>query len=98
MFRSIYLKTLRDYRTAILGWGIGMGLIIVELLVAVGALLSTPAQRAQLAALASQFAWNADAVRADTPGGYAMWKLGTFIFIVCIWPILAASRTQRGEE
>jgi ABC-2 type transport system permease protein len=98
VFRSIYLKTFRDYRIAILGWGIGMSLIMVELIVAVGALLSTPEQRAQLAALASQFAWNADAVGADTPGGYAMWKLGVFIFIVCIWPLLAGSRMFRGEE
>lgn len=98
MFRSIFLKTFRDYRWAVLGWGIGMGLIMVELIAGVSAILSTPEQRAQLAQLASQMAWNADATGADTPGGYATWKLGTFIFIVCIWPLLAASRTLRGEE
>ena len=98
MFRSIYLKTLRGYWIAILGWGIGMGLVMVELLAGVSALISTPQQRADLAAMAAQFAWNAEAIKADTPGGYATWKLGTFIFIVCIWPLLAATRTLRGEE
>ena len=98
MFRSIYLKTLRGYWVAILGWGIGMGLVMVELLAGVSALISTPQQRADLAAMAAQFAWNADAIKADTPGGYATWKLGTFIFIVCIWALLAATRTLRGEE
>ena len=29
-FRNVFLKTLRDYRVAILGWGIGMGLTIVS--------------------------------------------------------------------
>lgn len=98
MFRSIFLKTLRDYRIAIVGWGVGMGLVMVELIAGVGAVISTPQQRAQLASLASQMAWNADAVRADTPGGYATWKLGLFIFLICLWPLLAASRTLRGEE
>lgn len=98
MFRSIYLKTIRGYWIAILGWGIGMGLIMVELIAGVSALISTPQARAQLASLASQFAWNADAVKADTPGGYATWKLGFGIFLVSVWPLLAASRTLRGEE
>jgi ABC-2 type transport system permease protein len=98
VFRSVYLKTLRGYWIAILGWGIGMSLVIVELLAGVSALISTPQARADLAAMAAQFAWNAEAIKADTPGGYATWKLGTFVFIVAIWPLLAASRTLRGEE
>lgn len=98
MFRSIYLKTLRGYWIPILGWGIGMGLVMIELLAGVSALIGTPQARADLAAMAAQFAWNAEAIRADTPGGYATWKLGTFVFIVAIWALLAASRTLRGEE
>jgi ABC-2 type transport system permease protein len=98
MFRSVFLKTLRDYRIAILGWGIGMGLTIVSPMASVAALISTPAQRAALASLAAQFAWNADAVAADTVGGYATFKIGIFIFLICVWPLLAASRMLRGEE
>jgi ABC-2 type transport system permease protein len=98
MFKSVYLKTLRGYWIAILGWGIGMGLVMIELIAGVSALINTPQQRADLAAMAAQFAWNAEAIKADTPGGYATWKLGTFIFLIALWPLLAASRTLRGEE
>ena len=27
-FSSVFLKTLRDYRVAILGWGMGLGLLM----------------------------------------------------------------------
>jgi ABC-2 type transport system permease protein len=97
-FRNVFLKTLRDYRVAILGWGVGMGLVIVSPMASVAALISTPAQHAALASIAAQFAWNADTVKADTVGGYATFKIGVFVFIACIWPLLAASRMLRGEE
>jgi ABC-2 type transport system permease protein len=98
MLSSVFLKTLRDYRVAILGWGIGMGLVIVSPMASVATLISTPAQRAALAALAAQFAWNADPVAANTVGGYATFKIGISIFLICVWPLLAASRMLRGEE
>ena len=98
MFRSIFLKTLRDYRIAVLGWGVGLGLAMGVYVAAVPALISTPQQRAELAALAAQFSWNADPVGVNQPGGYATWKFGIGIFVICIWPILAASRMLRGEE
>src|SRR4029077_3728497 len=97
-FRSVFLKTLRDYRVAIIGWGVGMGLTIVSPMASVATLISTPQQRAALAGLAAQFAWNADPVKADTVGGYAVFKIGIFVFIACLWPLLAASRMLRGEE
>ncbi|HKC19432.1 MAG TPA: ABC transporter permease subunit [Candidatus Dormibacteraeota bacterium] len=98
MFRSVFLKTLRDYRVAILGWGIGMGLVIVSPMASVATLISTPAARAQLASLAQQFKWAADPVAAGTVGGYATFKIGVFILLMAVWPLLAASRTLRGEE
>jgi ABC-2 type transport system permease protein len=97
-FRSVFLKTLHDYRVAIVGWGVGMGLTIVSPMASVATLISTPQQRAALATLAAQFAWNADPVKADTVSGYAVFKIGVFVFIACIWPLLAASRMLRGEE
>src|SRR5438270_13705175 len=96
--RSIYLKTLRDYRVPILGWGIGMGLVIVSPMASVSELVKTPEARAALLSLAASFAWNADAIKADTIGGYATFKIGIFIFLMAIWPILAGSRMLRGEE
>ena len=98
LLRSIYLKTLRDYRVAIAGWGIGMGLTIVSPMASVAALIKTPEARAQLASLAQQFKWAADPVAAGTVGGYATFKIGIFILLMAVWPLLAASRTLRGEE
>lgn len=97
-FTSVFLKTLRDFRIAILGWGIGMGLVMFELAATVGSLISTPAARADLASIASSFAWNADAVGVGTLGGYMTWKVGIFILLVALWPLLACSRILRGEE
>src|SRR6202158_4487444 len=95
---SVFLKTLRDYRIPILGWGIGMGLVVVSPMASVATLLTTPQARAQLVSLAATFAWNADVVAVDTIGGYATFKIGIFIFLVALWPLLAARRMLRGEE
>ncbi len=97
-FKSIYLRTLRGFRLAILGWSIGMGLVMVELAAALGSLISTPAARQILVSLASTYAWNADPVAVDTVGGYSTWKIGIFILLIAIWPLLACTRIVRGEE
>jgi ABC-2 type transport system permease protein len=95
---SVFLKTLRGYRIAILGWGIGMGLVVVSPMASVATLITTPQAREQLISLAASFAWNADVVAVDTIGGYATWKIGIFVFLIGIWPLLAGSRMLRGEE
>ncbi len=96
--RSVFLKTLRDDRIPILGWGIGMGLVVVSPMASVATLLTTPQAREQLVSLAATFAWNADVVAVDTIGDYATFKIGIFIFLIAVWPLLAASRMLRGEE
>jgi polyether ionophore transport system permease protein len=98
LLKSVFLKTLRDYRVAIAGWGIGMGLVIISPMASVDSLIKTPEARAQLASLAQQFRWAADPVAAGTIGGYATFKIGIFILLMAVWPLLAASRTLRGEE
>jgi ABC-2 type transport system permease protein len=96
--RSIYLKTLRDFRIPIAGWGVGLGLLMAVVLTAVPSLLATPETRASIVALGSTFAWIAEPIKIDTPGGYATWKYGITILVVVIWPILAATGMLRGEE
>jgi ABC-2 type transport system permease protein len=98
LLKSVFLKSLRDYRIAILGWGIGMGLVVISPMASVAAMMSTPQARQQLVSLAAQFTWNAEAIAVDTAGGYATFKIGIFIFLIAIWPLLAASRMLRGEE
>jgi ABC-2 type transport system permease protein len=64
----------------------------------VSSLVTTPQARAELVALAQTFAWNAEPISVDTVGGYATFKIGIFIFLIAIWPLLAGSRMLRGEE
>jgi ABC-2 type transport system permease protein len=97
-FRSIYLKTLRDVRVAILGWGIGTGLLVYIVLAAFPSLVTTPQARASLVALAQGFAWLAQPIAVDTPGGYATFKYGPTILIIALWGISIGSRILRGEE
>ena len=95
---SVYLRTLRGYRVAIVGWGYGTSVLVLELVASTSAITQTAAGRASLTQIASQFAWNAAPIAVDTPGGYATFKLGVGILVMAIWPLLAASRTLRGEE
>lgn len=97
-FTSVFLKTLRDFRIAIFGWGIGMGLLMYAVLSAVPSLVTTAAARASLVSLAASFAWMAEPVAIDTPGGYLTWKYGFTILVVALWPLLVGSRMLRGEE
>jgi ABC-2 type transport system permease protein len=97
-FSSVYLKTLRDFRIAIFGWGVGIGLLMYAVLSAVPALLATPEARASLISLAGSFSWIAEPVALDTPGGYATWKYGFTILVMALWPLLIATRLLRGEE
>ena len=89
-FSSVYLKTLRDYRIAIFGWGMGLGLLMYVVIIAVPALVTTAEARAALLSLAGSFAWMAEPVKMDTPGGYATWKYGFTILVMALWPILVA--------
>jgi ABC-2 type transport system permease protein len=97
-FKSIYLKTLRDFRIATLGWGVGMGLLMYVVLVAVPSLIATPAARASVVSLGGTFSWLAEPIALDTPGGYVTWKYGLTVLIIAIWPLLVCSRMLRGEE
>ncbi len=97
-FTSVFLKTLRDFRIAIFGWGVGMGLLMYAVLSAVPSLVTTAAARASLVSLAASFAWLAEPVQVDTPGGYATWKYGFTILVMALWPLLVGSRMLRGEE
>ena len=98
LFRNIYLKSLREYRIGILGWGLGIGLLILVVLSSFPSLVETAAARASLISLGPSFAWIAEPLKIDTPGGYATFKYGFTVLIMALWPILACSRMLRGEE
>src|SRR6266852_3130386 len=98
LFRNIYLKTLHDYRIAILGWGLGIGLLIYVVLSSFPSLVETPEARASLVSLGPSFEWIAEPIKIDTPGGYATFKYGFTVLVMALWPLLASSRMLRGEE
>jgi ABC-2 type transport system permease protein len=97
-FRSVYLKTLREFRVAIVGWGVGMGLLLYAILSAFPSLVETPQARASLVSLSGSFAWFAEPIAVDTPGGYTTFKYGLTILLIAIWSLLACIRLLRGEE
>src|SRR5260370_36844916 len=97
-FRSIYLKTVRGFRVPIFGWCVGLGVLMAAVLAAVPTLLNTAAARAAVLQLGLRCGFIGEPIKIDTPGGYAPWKYGLTILVVCIWPILASTGMLRGEE
>jgi ABC-2 type transport system permease protein len=95
-FASVFLKSLRDYRIATLGWGLGLGALM---LVGVSAFPTTADGKLTLKALAQSYSWYADPVAVDTLGGYLTWDIvPVAVILLAVWALLAASRTLRGEE
>lgn len=98
LFTSVYLKSLRDYRGGILGWGLGLGVLMIVVLSAVPSLVNTPAARQALIDTAKGFRFFWEDIDVYTPGGYALWKYGSLLAFPAIWGLLAGSRMLRGEE
>ena len=95
---SVYLRTLRDTRIPVLGWGLGMGLLLYSVMRAVPSLLATPQARADLTSLINSSKWLAEPIAVDTPGGYTTFKYGIVLLVIAIWPLITCSRLLRGEE
>jgi ABC-2 type transport system permease protein len=96
-FTSIYRKTLRDCRWALLGWGLGLG-ILAYVEAAEYAVTATPQARASLASLGPTFAWYSAPIAMTTPGGMTSWRMGPILVLLSVWALLASSRVLRGEE
>src|SRR5215469_6729650 len=95
MFRSTWSKSLRDYRVAILAWGLALGLFG-----AVDFAESTPTTLATVGSLAQLFRFLGDPYQIQTPEGFISYRiLELFVpLAICLWPILAGARLVRGEE
>ena len=95
MFRTIWSKSLRDYRAAILGWGIGLGFLM-----AVGFATATPTVLEGFASLAQLLRFLGDPYAIQTPEGFITFRwMGAFLpLLLSFWPILAGARLVRGEE
>lgn len=97
-FSNIFLKTLRDYRIAILAWGLGFGAMVLATMTSFAELAKTQDMRESLLSMAPSLNWFSEAVEMDTPAGYVFWKLGPTLLAPCVWALLAGSRMLRGEE
>jgi ABC-2 type transport system permease protein len=95
MFRTIWSKSLRDYRVAILGWGLGLALLM-----AAGFATATPAVLAGFVSLAPILSFLGDPYAMQTPEGYITFRyMGAILpLLLSFWPILAGARLVRGEE
>lgn len=97
-FSSVFLKSLRDYRVPILGWGLGLGVLMAIVVTAVPSLVNTPEAKQSIIDTAKSFSFLWEPVDVASPGGYAMWKYGALLAFPAIWGLLAGSRLLRGEE
>lgn len=95
MFRTIWSKTLRDYRVAIMGWGTGLGVLMLIMFAA-----ATPPVIEAYAEIAASFRFLGDAFAINTPEGYVTMRLMQvgIPILLSIWPILAGARMVRREE
>src|SRR6266567_2682420 len=95
MFRSIWSKTLRDYRVPILAWGIGLALLMF-----VGFATATTPVLAAFASIAPLVGFLGQPVAMQTPAGYITFRYmeTTLPVLLSFWPILAGARLVRGEE
>jgi len=104
MLQNILLKTIRDNWKAIMGWGVGMGLILGLNLVAYIVQYPTVADRLRgaqaLAPLLQSFRFLlGEPVDVSTPGGYLTWRVVGFVpVLLSIWASLSATGSTRGEE
>jgi ABC-2 type transport system permease protein len=99
MLTSIYIKTLRGYWIPILGWGLGLALVLYGTLSAFATQFSSPQARNEFVALANAFRFLAEPIAVTTPGGFVTWRtLGTLPVMLGIWSVLAGSRLIRGAE
>jgi ABC-2 type transport system permease protein len=95
MFHSIWSKSLRDYRGAILGWGIGLGLVLAATFAT-----ATPDIIAAFLFLAHLLRFFGEPYAIQTAAGFVTFRLTGFTLpvMLTIWAVLAGARLVRGEE
>jgi len=97
---NVFVKTLRDCRTAMVMWGVGLGLLTPVIFASVPVILASPVGREEIVALMRNPVVRlfAEPVDVLSPGGYATWRLSLLLPMLAVWAVLAFSRATRGEE
>jgi ABC-2 type transport system permease protein len=95
------LRTLWSFRVAILGWGVGVGILMFIVVAAfdtaIGGMPPSTKEEFLLAFQSVGFLWDYPKAVVST-GGYATAKYSIFLVLVSIWGILAGARILRGQE
>jgi ABC-2 type transport system permease protein len=95
------LRTLWSFRVAILGWGVGVGILMFIVVAAfdsaIGGMPPSTKEEFLLAFQSVGWLWDYPKAVVST-GGYATAKYSVFLMLVSIWAILAGSRILRGQE
>lgn len=99
MFRSIYTKSLRDWRLAILLWGVGLALMVLAYF-PLSASTIVKGNPEEVQRLAESQRFFAEPVAITTPEGYVTWKvIASLPIMLGIWAARAGARLGRyGEE
>ena len=104
MLRSVYLKTLRDMRWGILGWGGGLGLLVIVTAYGWATAYADAPSRLQFATQVEGALSVAQAIYGpprsiETLGGFIEWRvLGLAPVLLGLYLILAATSMTRGAE
>ncbi|GCF11453.1 ABC transporter permease subunit [Dictyobacter arantiisoli] len=99
MFRTVWSKTLREYRIPLWSWGLGLGLMMLGTFAAYGPGSNTQTDNT-LTQLTQSFNFMGDPVAVQTTAGYVTFKVLDLFFpvMLCIWTILAGGNLIRGAE
>ena len=102
-FGSVFGKTLRDSRRAIIVLSVFLALLLIGVSNAIVSEFATPESRAQLAAIVAAVppilqGLAGKPVNVETLGGYLSYKYGYFFpLIISLWSIIALSGTLAAE-
>jgi polyether ionophore transport system permease protein len=100
---SVYGKTLRDSRRAVLLVGLAAGAFMLATATPYGTEFTTAASRAQLVAQMSSLpavfrGLLGEPINIETLGGFLAWRVGNILPVLLgLWPVLALSGTLAGE-
>ena len=103
-FGSVFGKTLRDSRRAIIVVSVFLALLLIGVSNAIVSEFATPESRAQLAAIVAAVppilqGLAGKPVNVETLGGYLSYKYGYFFpLIISLWSIIALSGTLATHE
>src|SRR4029079_8739800 len=92
MRRSIFLRTLWSFRVAILGWGVGVGILMFIVVAAFDTAIGgmPPSTQEEFLLAFQSVGFLGDYPKAVvSSGGYATAKYSIFLILVSIWGILA---------